>query len=67
MIAITLARSLQRAINADDERESRYWTQKFGVSAERLRAAIAAVGASPIAVGNYFYYADRSDGRRSGR
>ena len=37
-------------INVNQDYELRYWTEKFGVSAERLRAAGDKVGVSAEAV-----------------
>lgn len=37
-------------INVDEDYELRYWTMTLGVSAEELRAAVAAVGPSTVAV-----------------
>jgi len=31
-------------INVHEDYEVRYWTQKFGVSAEKLKAAVTAAG-----------------------
>ena len=33
-------------INIDEEYELRYWSQKFGVSADQLKAAVQKVGNS---------------------
>jgi len=37
-------------INVNEDYELRYWTQALGVSAEELRAAVAAVGPTANAV-----------------
>jgi len=37
-------------INVNEDYEVQYWTKKFGCSAEELRAAVKAVGASASAV-----------------
>jgi hypothetical protein len=37
-------------INTSEDYEVRYWSQKFGVSAEQLKAAVKKVGNSPDAV-----------------
>lgn len=37
-------------VNVNEEYELRYWTEKFGVSAEELKAAVKAVGTSVDAV-----------------
>ena len=37
-------------INTGQDHEVRYWSQKFGVSADRLKAAVKKVGNSPDAV-----------------
>jgi hypothetical protein len=37
-------------INLSEDYEVRYWTEKFGVSAEQLAVAIKQVGNSPNAV-----------------
>ncbi|WP_329890755.1 DUF3606 domain-containing protein [Stenotrophomonas sp. SMYL11] len=37
-------------INVDEDYELRYWTTTLGVSAEELRAAVAAVGPTTVAV-----------------
>lgn len=37
-------------INVHEDYEVTYWTQKFGVSAEKLKAAVAAVGPMAKAV-----------------
>jgi hypothetical protein len=37
-------------INVNEEHEVRYWTEKFGVSADELRRAIAQVGVMADAV-----------------
>jgi hypothetical protein len=37
-------------INVHEEHEVRYWTEKFGVSAEELKKAVEAVGVSSQAV-----------------
>lgn len=38
-------------VNTHEDHELRYWTEKFGCTAERLKAAVAAVGPSSVAVG----------------
>ena len=40
-------------INVNQEHELRYWTQKLGVSEERLRAVVAEVGTSTDEVREY--------------
>ena len=37
-------------INLNEDYEVKYWSQKFGVSEERLREAVHKVGTSPEAV-----------------
>jgi len=37
-------------INLSEDYEVRYWSEKFGVTPERLRAAVKKVGNSPNAV-----------------
>lgn len=37
-------------INVDEDYELRYWTTTLGVFAEELRAAVAAVGPTTVAV-----------------
>ncbi len=37
-------------ISLEQDHEVRYWTQRFGVSEQRLREAVAAVGVSVDAV-----------------
>ena len=37
-------------ISLTEDYEVRYWTKKFGVSAERLKQAVKAVGNSPANV-----------------
>jgi len=37
-------------INVNEDYEVRYWTKKFGCTAEQLRAAVKAVGVSAKAV-----------------
>jgi hypothetical protein len=37
-------------INVHEEHEVRYWSEKFGVSAEELKKAVEAVGVSSQAV-----------------
>lgn len=37
-------------INVNEDYELRYWTTTLGVSAEELRAAVAAVGPAAVAV-----------------
>ncbi len=37
-------------INLSEDYEVRYWSEKFGVSADQLRAAVQKVGNSPEAV-----------------
>ncbi|WP_080392996.1 DUF3606 domain-containing protein [Stenotrophomonas beteli] len=37
-------------INVNEDYELRYWTATLGVSAEELRAAVAAVGPTAVAV-----------------
>ena len=37
-------------INVNEDYEVRYWTKKFGGTAEQLRAAVKAVGVSAKAV-----------------
>jgi len=34
----------RRRINISEEHEVRYWSEKFGVTAERVRAAVEKVG-----------------------
>ena len=36
--------------NTSQDHEVRYWSQKFGVSADRLKAAVKKVGNAPDAV-----------------
>jgi hypothetical protein len=40
-------------INASEYYELEYWSKKFGVTPERLKSAIKAVGSSAKAVGAY--------------
>jgi hypothetical protein len=40
-------------INVNEDYELRYWTKKFGVSAERLKAIVKTVGMSVTAVEKY--------------
>lgn len=40
-------------INVNEDYELRYWSEKFGVSQDKLREAVAAVGVSASAVENY--------------
>jgi hypothetical protein len=37
-------------INTNEDHEIRYWTERFGVSAERLETAVKKVGNSAAAV-----------------
>jgi Protein of unknown function (DUF3606) len=37
-------------VNIHEDYELQYWTKKFGVTAEQLRAAVAKVGVSASAV-----------------
>jgi len=37
-------------ININEEHELKYWSEKFGVTAERLRAAVKKIGPSAEAV-----------------
>jgi hypothetical protein len=37
-------------INVHEDYEVRYWSEKFGCSAEELKAAVTAAGNSPAAV-----------------
>jgi hypothetical protein len=46
-------------VNVHEDYEVRYWTKKFGVSAEQLKAAVAAVGPTAKAVEAYFQGATR--------
>ena len=39
-------------ININEDYEVRYWTEKFGVTPEQLRAAVRKVGVSANAVEN---------------
>lgn len=41
-------------VNVNEDYELDYWTKKFGVSAEELKAAVKAVGVSAPAVAGYF-------------
>jgi hypothetical protein len=41
-------------INVNEEHEVRYWTKKFGVSADQLKKAVEAVGTSAEAVAKRF-------------
>ena len=47
-------------VNLEDEREVRYWTERFGVSEFELRLAVMAVGHSAEIVAHYLGKADRS-------
>lgn len=40
-------------VNVDEECEIHYWTKKFGVSADHLRAAVDSAGPSAEAVGHW--------------
>jgi hypothetical protein len=40
-------------INTSENYEVEYWSKKFGVNAERLKAAVRAVGNSAAAVEEY--------------
>jgi len=42
-------------INVNEDYEVRYWTKKFGVSAEQLKAAVAAVGPTAKAVESHLH------------
>jgi Protein of unknown function (DUF3606) len=37
-------------INTSEDYEVRYWSKKFGVSPDGLKAAVKKVGSSPVAV-----------------
>ena len=39
-------------INVHEDYEVRYWTKKFGITADQLRQAVAKVGTSASAVEN---------------
>ena len=39
-------------INVHEDYEVRYWTKKFGITADQLREAVAKVGTSASAVEN---------------
>ncbi len=47
-------------INVNEVHEVRYWTKKFGVTEEQLRAAVAAVGVRADQVQAYFAARPRS-------
>lgn len=40
----------RRSVDMNDAESLRYWTERFGVSEEELRAAVEQVGPSPEAV-----------------
>jgi len=40
-------------INVNEDYELQYWTEKFGVSSEKLRQAVEKVGVSADAVAQY--------------
>jgi hypothetical protein len=40
-------------VNVNEDYELQYWTEKFGVSRERLKEAVEAVGTSVKAVEEY--------------
>ncbi len=40
-------------VNVNEDYEVRYWTGKFGVTADQLKAAVKAVGTSANKVGEY--------------
>jgi len=40
-------------INTGENYEVEYWSKKFGISAEQLKAAVKAVGNSAAAVGQH--------------
>lgn len=40
-------------INVNEDYELQYWTEKFGVSSEKLRQAVEKVGVSAEAVAQY--------------
>jgi hypothetical protein len=40
-------------VNVHEEWELKYWSEKFGVSKDQLKKAVAAVGTSANAVKNY--------------
>jgi hypothetical protein len=41
-------------VNLGQDHELKYWTQKFGVSADKLREAVRKVGPSAEAVAQHF-------------
>lgn len=47
-------------INLNEEYEVRYWTQKFGVSKERLATAVKEVGSAASAVERYLQGASKA-------
>jgi hypothetical protein len=40
-------------VNVNEDYELRYWTGKFGVSAEKLKEAVKAVGTSAAKIGEF--------------
>jgi hypothetical protein len=56
---LTRPRDAQR-VNVHQEHELRYWTQKFGVSAEQLREAVEQVGPMVEDVADYIGAEKRS-------
>jgi len=57
--ALTRPQDAQR-VNVDQEHEIRYWSEKFGVSAEMLREAVEQVGPMVENVADYLSAEKRS-------
>ena len=50
---ITPTASLNHMINVSEDDELQYWAKKFGITPEKLKSAVRAVGSSAAAISKY--------------
>ncbi len=50
---ITPTASLNHMINVSEDDELQYWAKKFGITPEKLKSAVRAVGSSVATISKY--------------
>jgi hypothetical protein len=52
---VTNPAGLNHMINVSEDDELQYWAKKFGITPEKLKSAVRAVGSSAAAIDKYLH------------
>ena len=52
---VILPAGLYHMINVSEDDELQYWAKKFGITPEKLKSAVRAVGSSTVAIDKYLH------------